>query len=289
MGGLEHVTPAQPLQYSTSPAYKPADEPCATSSGHPLLPLVPLPGELTTSGMPSITTNNAGTLSRSYFADATVNTTALGLYYPDMTLCLDAPPLSTQVETNASVPSGPEPLPPSVPSVPAAPLPPVKWTFRAVDPSPKALSSKRTRWDKIRPSPSDASSVDDFPHDDTDIDAGAAEGDLIKCEECGYTQSKRRMGDFRRHLKKHDSGHQTRVICCGVPPTHSAVAGLRPGLHHSPNWYGNRPFYGGCGRSYSRMDALQRHLKKSHCLGGSTKDHQAWRRFYFSHQKCSPH
>jgi hypothetical protein len=287
MGGLEHVTPAQPLQHATSPAYKPANEPCVTSSGHPPLPLVSLPGELITTGVPSITANNASALPRSYFADPTVmNTTALGLYYPDMTLCLDALPLPTQADTNALAPSMPERLPPSVPS---APSPPVKWTFRAVDPSPKAQSSKRTRNDKMQPSPSDAPSVDDSPHDDTDVDADAAEGDLIRCRKCGYTQSRRRMGDFRRHLKKHDSGHQTRVICCGVPPAHPAVAHLRPDHNLSPHWYGNRPFYGGCGKSYSRMDALQRHLKKSHCVGGSTKEHQAWRTFYFSHLTRRPH
>jgi uncharacterized C2H2 Zn-finger protein len=169
----------------------------------------------------------------------------------------------------------------------------VKWTFRAVDPSPKALSSKRTRSDKLQPSPSDASSVDGSSHDDADVDADsdsdASVEAMIKCEECGYVQSRRRMGDFRRHLQKHDSEHLTRVICCGVPPTHPAVARLRPGRHLSPHWYGDRPFYGGCGRSYSRMDALQRHLKKSHCVGGNTKDHQAWRKLYFSHQTRCPH
>ncbi|KAI9508339.1 hypothetical protein F5148DRAFT_966856, partial [Russula earlei] len=85
------------------------------------------------------------------------------------------------------------------------------------------------------------------------------------CKECGYVQSKKRMGDFRRHLKKHEADHLTRVVCCGVPSTHLGVASLLPG--HLTRWYNNHPFHGGCGRSYSRMDALQRHLKKSGCIG----------------------
>ena len=202
-----------------------------------------------------------------------METTALGLYFSDTKQSLDIPPLSNQVENNVSAPSISETFPRPIPP------PPTKWTFRAVDPSPKALSSRRGRGDKTGPDTDDATASDDTS--DADVEA------LIRCTECGYVQSKRRMGDFRRHLKKHDAEHLTRVICCGVPSTHPAIAGLRPG--HLTHWYDSHPFYGGCGRSYSRMDALQRHLKKSRCVGGSTKDHQSWRKLYFCNKTGCPH
>jgi len=232
-GGLDLVAPVQLLQHSITPPH-----------------------------------SNTGVLPRNCIpGPAFMETTALGLYFPDANLSLDVPPLPTQVENNVPAPSisgtSPRPVPP----------PPVKWTFRAVDPSPKALPSKRGRSDKSGP---DTDDTTDDTASDSDVEA------LIRCEECGYVQSKRRMSDFRRHLKKHDAEYLTRVICCGVPSTHPAIASLRPG--HLTHWYDSHPFYGGCGRSYSRMDALQRHLKKSRCVGGSTKDHQSWRKLYFSNK-----
>ncbi|KAI0289190.1 hypothetical protein BC826DRAFT_1032988 [Russula brevipes] len=103
----------------------------------------------------------------------------------------------------------------------------------------------------------------------------------IKCDKCDYFQlNNKRWGDFRRHLKRHDADHLTRVVCCGVPPTHPGMTRLHFG--HLTHFYDSRPFYGGCGRSYSRMDALQRHLKKSGCIGGTAKEHRSWRKLYFS-------
>jgi hypothetical protein len=274
VGGVDLVPSTQPLQDPIPPSNKPTNGSYLSSSGHPLLPLASLSGELISTNVPSATsqglrgtaTNNANAFPGNFIADSILmQTTALGLYYPDTTLGLDIPPLPTQTENNAaSIPPVPERFPPAPPAPPS----PVKWTFRAVDPSPKA---QRARNDKTQSSSSDAN---DSSLDDPDIDSDATGGPMIKCEECGYAQSKRRMGDFRRHLKKHDAEHLTRVICCGVPPTHSAVAHLHPGHRLTLRWYGGCPFYGGCGRSYSRMDALQRHLKKSRCVGGSTKDHQ---------------
>ncbi|KAI0301184.1 hypothetical protein B0F90DRAFT_1564430, partial [Multifurca ochricompacta] len=67
-----------------------------------------------------------------------------------------------------------------------------------------------------------------------------------------------RKGDFRRHLRIHEDGKLTRYVCCGVPATHPGVASLPQ--RHTSRSYGGCEFYGGCGKSYSRMDALQRHL-----------------------------
>jgi ribosomal protein S15P/S13E len=199
-----------------------------------------------------------------------IETTALGLYYSDTTQSPDAPLVSIQAESNAPVPCVFQRVPP----------PAENWTFRAVDPAPKASRSKRAQSDKARPS-------DAVTAASTTNSRGATFEPLVECKECGYLQLTKRMGDFRRHLKKHEAEHLSRVVCCGVPPTHPAVARLRPG--HLTHWYDDHPFYGGCGRSYSRMDALQRHLKKSGCVGGNAKDHQSWRKLYFLDRTRRPH
>ncbi|KAH9953343.1 hypothetical protein BC827DRAFT_1273570 [Russula dissimulans] len=191
-------------------------------------------------------------------------TTALGLYYPDASQSLDLKSLSIKADPNASLPSAPEHV--STPARPAE-----GWTFRPVDPSPKTLRSKR------------AARNDDTPLSDVDTVASPSTPDAqvepeMKCDVCGYVPLKKRKGDLHRHQMKHEAAHLSRVVCCGVPYTFS-LASRHPG--HLARWYANRPFYGGCGRTYSRMDALQRHMKKSGCLGGSARDHQAWRKLYF--------
>ncbi|KAH9985072.1 hypothetical protein BJV74DRAFT_581811 [Russula compacta] len=195
-------------------------------------------------------TNNIGALPGNFFATPNlVETTALGLYYSDDTQSPNVP-LSPIV----SVPSVFEHVPPPPP-------PGESWKFLAVDPSSKAPRSKRARCNKKRPA-----------------DGAAA------ASECGRRLNSR-MGDFRRHLLTHEADYLTQVVCCGVPPTHPRAASLRPG--YLTFAYNEKPFHGGCGKSYSRMDALQRHLKRSNCIGGSAKDHQSWRKLYFSHKMRS--
>ena len=218
--------------------------------------------------------NNLGAFPSNFIAPPTfVETTALGLYYSDTSHSLDVPLVSAKAENNASVSCVIQRVPP--PNRPAE-----SWTFRAVDPAPKASCSKRTQSDKARPSDAAAASSTATPRD-------AKVEPTVECKQCGYLQVTKRMGDFRRHLKKHEAEHLSRVVCCGVPATHPAIASLRPG--HRTHWYDDHPFYGGCGRSYSRMDALQRHLKKSGCIGGSAKDHQSWRKLYFLNKTRRPH
>jgi hypothetical protein len=204
-----------------------------------------------------------------------VETTALGLYYSDATQSPDVPLLSTQVENNASVPCVVQHDPPPAP-------PAQNWTFRAVNPAAKVSCSKHVQSDKSR-------SYDHVLTTAATTSHGVKVEPEVECGKCGYLQLTRRMGDFRRHLKKHEADHLSRVVCCGVPPTHPAAASLRSG--HLTHWYDGHPFYGGCGRSYSRMDALQRHLKKSGCISGSAKDHQSWRKLYFRNRTVTgrPH
>ncbi|KAI0278288.1 hypothetical protein BGY98DRAFT_974852 [Russula aff. rugulosa BPL654] len=193
--------------------------------------------------------NNLSTVPGNFIASPILaETTALGLYYSD----------TTQIPDNdASVPCAVQRVPPPAP-------PGQNWTFRAVDPAAKVSRSKLVQ-DKARTS--DHVLTTAAP---TTTSHAAKDEPVVECRKCGYLQSTKRMGDFRRHLKKHDADHF-----------------LRSG--HLTHWYDGHPFYGGCGRSYSRMDALQRHLKKSGCIGGSAKDHQSWRRLYFGDKTGRPH
>lgn len=284
VGSLDLVVPALPHQCH------PVAWPLPTGTSHSIPPVhhlqlcTSLSGQLVTAGAPSIENQSPqGTVADNLTAvlgdfissPIFAETTALGLYYSDTTQSPDVPLLSTQAEDNASVPCVIQHAPP--PSPPAQ-----NWTFRAVDPTAKALRSKLVQSDKARAS--DHVLTTDDP---TTTSLGPKVEPVVECRKCGYLQLTKRMGDFRRHLKKHDADHLSRVVCCGVPPTHPAAASLRSG--HLTHWYDGHLFYGGCGRSYSRMDALQRHLKKSGCIGGSAKDHQSWRRHYFRDKTGRPH
>jgi len=100
---------------------------------------------------------------------------------------------------------------------------------------------------------------------------------FLECPKCKYKKSVSRRADFLRHLKTHEDPKLTRYVCCGIP-IHPAAATLRP--KHSVCFYKGLGFYGGCGKSYARMDALQRHIRKSNCVGASTKEHRKWRHLY---------
>lgn len=282
VAGQDLAAPVQPYQDHFVAWHQPTDVPRTTPPVHHPSPPTFLPEERITSDVPRISrqslqgtaANNLSAFPSNFVAPpAFIETTALGLYYSDTAQSLDVPLVSAEAENNASVSCVFQHVPPPT-------RPTENWTFRAVDPSPKASRSKRTQNDKARPS--DAATAASTA---TSCDAKVEPS--VECKQCGYLQVTKRMGDFRRHLKKHEAEHLSRVVCCGVPATHPAIASLRPG--HRTHRYDDHTFYGGCGRSYSRMDALQRHLKKSGCIGGSAKDHQSWRKLYFPNKTRRPH
>ena len=271
VGSQDLAAPVRPYQDHAAAWPQPTDTPHSMLPQHLPVPFF-LPENRTTTDVPGIVNqslqdtvaNHLGALPGNFIAPPTPKkTTALGLYYADTTQSPDVPLVSAKTEDNASVPC----------VFQHVHRPPENWTFRAVDPAKKVARSKRAQSDKPRPSDAlTAASTTRTPSPGIKVDP------VVECNQCGYLQLTKRMGDFRRHLKKHEQ-HLSRVICCGVPPTHPAAARLRPG--HLTHWYDDQPFHGGCGRSYSRMDALQRHLKKSGCIGGNAKDHQSWRKMYF--------
>ncbi|KAI0702265.1 hypothetical protein BC835DRAFT_1227007, partial [Cytidiella melzeri] len=83
------------------------------------------------------------------------------------------------------------------------------------------------------------------------------------CETCDYVFKPNRRVDFVRHVKTHYpelTGGP--LICCGIPvedrylPKYKRK--IRPGAEVM-TFYG-RKMVGGCGKAFSRTDALQRHL-----------------------------
>ena len=278
VGGQDLVVPALSHQGHTVAWLQPTDIAHSAPPVQHLHPPTSLSGELVTAVSPSTANqplqdtvaNSLSTIAGDFIASPIfAETTALGLYYSNATQSPDVPLLSAQAENNASVPC-------AVQHVPSPARPAHNWTFRAVNPAAEVTCSKRVQSDKQRSSDHVLTTA---PPTSTSYGDGVKVEPEVECEKCGYLQLTKRMGDFRRHLKKHEADHLSRVVCCGVPPTHPAAASLRSG--HLTHWYDGRPFYGGCGRSYSRMDALQRHLKKSGCISGSAKDHQSWRKLYF--------
>lgn len=282
VGGQDLVAPVLPYQDHIVAWHRPADVPHTFPPRQHLHPPIFFPENRITADVPGIADSphctmgkNLGGFPGNFISPPnSIETTALGLYYSDTTQSLDVALVSTQAENNAPVPCIFQHVPPPAPAT-------ENWTFRAVDPSPKVLRSKRVQIHKTHLSGAATAAAS------TTTSRAAKIEPFVECKQCGYLQVTKRMGDFRRHLKKHEAEHLSRVVCCGVPSTHPAMASLRPG--HLTHWYNDHPFYGGCGRSYSRMDALQRHLKKSGCIGGNAKDHHSWRKLYFLDKKRRPH
>lgn len=96
------------------------------------------------------------------------------------------------------------------------------------------------------------------------------------CPECGWKQTNERMPDFKRHLRTHtrpsDQDQQRGWWCKGV-----LLSDVQAGYHRVPE--GSVAFefqgqwrIGGCVRTFSRRDALKRHLDNCNvrCLGKPT-------------------
>ncbi|CAL1713262.1 unnamed protein product [Somion occarium] len=76
--------------------------------------------------------------------------------------------------------------------------------------------------------------------------------------DCNYVQKNERIPDLKRHIRAHQGG--TKIICCGQPigPDH-------PHWADGYLWEG-KIRWGGCWRTFSRKDALTRHLNTQCCL-----------------------
>ncbi|KAI0358220.1 hypothetical protein OH77DRAFT_1368287, partial [Trametes cingulata] len=85
---------------------------------------------------------------------------------------------------------------------------------------------------------------------------------------CEYVQLKRRKKDLERHQARHDA-NKARFPCWGVPRERAEQYGVS--LEALGNMdvrdYHGVQMVGGCGKWYSRRDALKRHLDNDGCLG----------------------
>ena len=77
-----------------------------------------------------------------------------------------------------------------------------------------------------------------------------------KCGFCSYSQRRPRLPDRLRHLHTH--GSENSIVCCGVPVEHAAKNGI---LGNRWNHWDGSVRIGGCGKTFSRVDAYKRHLR----------------------------
>ncbi|KAH8976640.1 hypothetical protein EDB92DRAFT_1823564 [Lactarius akahatsu] len=248
---IDDQDPAVPLQAGQYPldlSFSPNGESYSTPPEQPLFQPVALPEEPFISDVPimdqCVGIDDIGAFpgSNSFLTAPSFSvTTALGLYYPSTPQNFHIPPLSIQVDSSI-LSTLPTPAPPAETRKVRAVVPPAKI--------PRVRSGKMRKPSYVVA----AASI-----------SGTDEDGVLKCPVSPFEDTPGRKTDPIRLLR--------------VPADHPVAASLSPG--HSIRRYKGREFLGGCGKSYSRMDALQRHLGKSGCAGGSAKDHQTWRQLYF--------
>ncbi|KAI0702279.1 hypothetical protein BC835DRAFT_1264032, partial [Cytidiella melzeri] len=97
------------------------------------------------------------------------------------------------------------------------------------------------------------------------------------CESCGRVCLAHRRVDFKRHVNTHYP-HMVGgpVICCGVPLEEKYLTRHRKNIDSDGEvmvFYG-RQMVGGCGKIFSRTDALRRHLDlaSNTCVGDLNGD-----------------
>ncbi|KAI0760715.1 hypothetical protein C8Q74DRAFT_249973 [Fomes fomentarius] len=89
-----------------------------------------------------------------------------------------------------------------------------------------------------------------------------------ECPYCPYVQQGRRNQDLRRHMETHTRSDVALWSCCGVPLSQSHHYGV-PDATSGGLFIEDDFMVGGCQQSFSRKDALQRHLRerKGRCFG----------------------
>ena len=259
--------PLQAYQYPPDLSFLANDQPYQTPPKQSFFQPVALP-EVFTPNMSVIPDhnvginlgiNNAGAIPGSNSFPAVPpfsETTALGLYYPSTPQSLEIPPFSTQAD--ASILSA---LPPSTNSRDKT------RKVRAVVPTAR---TKRVRSGKMHAVATAAAAIA------ASTAFGTGKNGILECDICGFRPTTSRKADFLRHEKTHQD---TQYVCYGIPDDHPAAAGLDPMC--SVRLYKGNKFLGGCGKPYSRMDALQRHSGKSGCACGTAKEYEIWRQEYF--------
>ncbi|KAH7911731.1 hypothetical protein BJ138DRAFT_1100840 [Hygrophoropsis aurantiaca] len=88
------------------------------------------------------------------------------------------------------------------------------------------------------------------------------------CPHCSWVQRNHRTPDLKRHIRTHTrSQRPAQWVCCGVAEEVSNTYKLPEDAR--PYMFQNHLMIGGCGKEFSRRDALKRHLDNKHitCVG----------------------
>lgn len=88
------------------------------------------------------------------------------------------------------------------------------------------------------------------------------------CPYCKWVQRNHRTPDLKRHIRTHTRFQRpAQWVCCGVSLKDAGRYTLPAGAEPY-NWQGEM-MIGGCGKEFSRRDALKRHLDNNHitCIG----------------------
>lgn len=82
-----------------------------------------------------------------------------------------------------------------------------------------------------------------------------------KCPYCPYVQRSKRTPDLKRHIDTH-TGSTADWVCCGVPLIDAGEHGVPVETQReAPFEYAGMFMVGGCRKTFSRKDALARHLR----------------------------
>ncbi|KAI0754261.1 hypothetical protein C8Q80DRAFT_1117030 [Daedaleopsis nitida] len=99
-----------------------------------------------------------------------------------------------------------------------------------------------------------------------------------KCPFCPYVQRNQRKPDLKRHIETHMSPEESpRWICCGVPVGRAPALGVPDEIaHEEPFEFVGMEMVGGCRKTFSRRDALSRHLRRTRgeCYGDAFATYQ---------------
>jgi len=100
------------------------------------------------------------------------------------------------------------------------------------------------------------------------VSAASQKNNPWACPYCKWVQRNHRTPDLKRHIRTHTRfGRPAQWVCCGVPLKDAGRYDL-PKDAAPYNWQG-KMMIGGCGKEFSRRDALKRHLDNEHitCVG----------------------
>ncbi|KAH7885258.1 hypothetical protein F5I97DRAFT_1352376 [Phlebopus sp. FC_14] len=100
------------------------------------------------------------------------------------------------------------------------------------------------------------------------VPASSTKSNPWACPYCKWVQRNHRSPDLKRHIETHTRLQRpAQWVCCGIPLKDAKRYNLPKGAE--PYAWDGQMMIGGCGKEFSRRDALKRHLDNEHitCVG----------------------